>query len=58
METPVSLTFGNPWVSLIVITLSLSIAAFFSGSEAAIISVSKIRIRNLAEQGNRAAQAV
>jgi len=43
-------------VSLVILVISLLMVAFFSSSEASLISVSKIRIRSLAEQGNRAAQ--
>lgn len=42
--------------SLIILLISLLMVSFFSSSEASLISVSKIRIRSLAEQGNRAAQ--
>jgi putative hemolysin len=44
-------------VSLAILLISVLMVAFFSSSEASLISVSKIRIRSLAEQGNRAAQA-
>ena len=47
----------NTLVSLAILLISVLMVAFFSSSEAALISVSKIRIRSLAEQGNRAAQA-
>jgi len=43
-------------VSLAILVISLFMVAFFASSEAALISVSKIRIRSLAEQGNQAAQ--
>ena len=46
----------NTLVSLAILLISVLMVAFFSSSEAALISVSKIRIRSLAEQGNRAAQ--
>lgn len=47
----------NTLVSLAILLISVLMVAFFSSSEASLISVSKIRIRSLAEQGNRAAQA-
>lgn len=47
----------NLLVSLIILLISLLMVSFFSSSEASLISVSKIRIRSLAEQGNRAAEA-
>ena len=37
---------------------SLLVVAFFSSSEASLISVNKIRIRHMAEEGHRGAQAV
>lgn len=49
---------GGQLVSLIIVVLSLAIVAFFSSSEASLISVSTFRIRHLAEQGNKAAQSV
>ncbi len=54
-----TLPFGglNVLVSVIILLISLLMVSFFSSSEASLISVSKIRIRSLAEQGNRAAQA-
>jgi putative hemolysin len=48
---------SNTLVSLAILLISVLMVAFFSSSEASLISVSKIRIRSLAEQGNRAAQA-
>ena len=37
--------------------VSILVVAFFSSSEASLISVNKFRIRHLAEQGNKSAQA-
>ncbi|MFH1486009.1 MAG: hemolysin family protein [Chloroflexota bacterium] len=45
-------------VNIIILIASLILVAFFTSSEANLISVSKIRVRHLAEEGNRAAQAV
>lgn len=47
----------NVLVSLAVLVISLLMVAFFSSSEASLISVRKTRIRSLAEKGNRAAEA-
>ena len=44
--------------SIIVVVLSLLAVAFFSSSEASLISVNKFRVKHLAEQGNQAAAAV
>ena len=46
----------NVLVSLAILLFSVLMVAFFSSSEASLISVSKIRIRSLAERGDRAAQ--
>ena len=53
-----TLPVGSPnvLISLAVLVVSVLMVAFFSSSEASLISVSKIRIRSLAEQGDRAAQ--
>ena len=45
-------------VQVALLIVSILLVAFFSSSEAALISVNKFRIRHLAQQGNRAAQAV
>ena len=45
-------------VQLIILAFSLLAVAFFSSSEASLISVNKIRIKHLVEQGNPAAKAV
>ena len=44
--------------SIIVVLLSLLAVAFFSSSEASLISVNKFRVKHLAEQGDQAAGAV
>ena len=46
------------WINALILLVSVLCVAFFSSSEASLISVNKIRIRNLAEQGNAGAQAV
>jgi putative hemolysin len=55
-EPALPLGESNAVVSLAILLISLLMVAFFSSSEASLISVSKIRIRSLAEQGNQAAQ--
>lgn len=42
-------------VEILIISLFIVLSAFFSGSETALISVSKIRIRHLADTGNKKA---
>lgn len=49
---------GGQLGSLILVVISLGAVAFFSSSEASLISVNTFRIRHLTEQGNRAAQSV
>ncbi|MBI2885568.1 MAG: DUF21 domain-containing protein, partial [Chloroflexi bacterium] len=46
------------WVNLLVLLISVLCVAFFSSSEASLISVNKIRIRSLAARGSTAAMAV
>ncbi len=45
-------------VQLIILVVLLFISGFFSGSETALISVNKIRIRKLAEEGDKRAKRV
>ena len=40
------------------LTFSIAIIAFFSSSESSLISVNKVRMQHLVNQGNRAAQSV
>ena len=56
-ESTLPIGESNVLVSLGILVISVVMVALFSSSEASLISVSKIRIRSLAEQGNRAAQA-
>lgn len=44
--------------TLILIFLALLLEAFFSGSEIAMISINRIRMKSKAEEGNKAAQSV
>ena len=45
-------------IQLLILVVSLAVVAFFSSSEASLISVNKFRIRHLVDQGNQAASAV
>ena len=49
---------GNIIFQLAVLVILTAINAFFSGSEMAVVSVNKIKIRNLAESGNRKAKMI
>ena len=53
-----SLGISGLYLQIIVIVVCISLVAFFSSTEASLISVNKLRIRYLAEQGNRSAQVV
>lgn len=57
MET-LPISSSDLWINALILLVSVLCVAFFSSSEASLISVNKIRIRNLAEQGNASAQAV
>lgn len=45
-------------VLIIIIVLALFGSAFISASEASIIAVNRVRIRNLSDQGNKKAGAI
>lgn len=57
MEATVPVGSSNVGLQIILLLVSVVCVAFFSSSEAALISVSKIRLRSLADKGNRGAQA-
>src|SRR6267143_3667797 len=46
---------GQEWMELIVMLLCLVLAALASGTETALTSVGRLRVRYLAEQGSQAA---
>ncbi len=48
----------DPMAQLFVLIILLSLSAIFSSAETALTTVNKIRIRSLAEEGNRRARAV
>ena len=54
----VSLGISGLYLQIIVIVMCIVLVAFFSSAEASLISVNKLRIRYLAEQGNRSARVV
>jgi putative hemolysin len=49
---------ANELISIAIVLAAIGLVAFFSSSEAALISVSKLRIRAMAERGVQAAQIV
>ncbi|MGB9594509.1 MAG: CNNM domain-containing protein, partial [Anaerolineae bacterium] len=57
MEATVPVGSSNIGLQIAILLVSVVCVAFFSSSEAALISVSKIRLRSLADKGNRGAQA-
>lgn len=58
MEPTVDFGISGLYLQAIVLVGCIALVAFFSSAEASLISVNKLRIRYLAEQGNRSAQAV
>ena len=57
-EPSVGIGADNLYIQGSILAISVVMVAFFSSAEASLISVNKLRIRYLAEQGNRSAQAV
>lgn len=49
---------GSLWIQIVVLIILLVISSFFSASETALMSVSKVRIRHLKEEGVRGAAVV
>lgn len=58
MENIEHLPFTGYLPQILILLVSILMVAFFSSSEASLISVNKFRIRHLAEQGDKKAQAV
>lgn len=57
MEAQIPIPFENNTIILLIMIFCIFCVAFFSSSEAALISVNRIRIRNLIEKGNKSAMA-
>ncbi len=57
MEGSIPVGGSNVGLQVAILILSVLVVAFFSSSEASLISVSKIRLRSLADKGHRRAQA-
>jgi putative hemolysin len=53
-----SLGISGIYLQITVIVVCITLVAFFSSAEASLISVNKLRIRYLVQQGNRSAQVV
>jgi len=53
-----SLGISGLYLQITAIVVCITLVAFFNSAEASLIPVNKIRIRYLAEQGNRSAQVV
>lgn len=49
---------GGSILQIILLVIFMGLSAFFSGTEAALLSVNKVRILRLVEEGNKRAQAV
>jgi putative hemolysin len=54
----IPLLHPDPAISIIIIILCVLCVAFFSSSEASLISVSRLKIRSLVEKGDKRAKAV
>ena len=49
---------GDAVIQLFILLILLALSAFFSSSETALVTVNKIRMRNMAEGGNKQAETV
>lgn len=49
---------GDAVIQLLILFILLALSAFFSSSETALVTVNKIRMRNMAEGGNKQAETV
>ena len=49
---------SNDTILFIVLIVLLALSAFFSSAETALTTVNRIRIRNLADEGNKNAKTV
>ncbi len=57
-EPTVDIGISNIYLQVAILLVSVLMVAFFSSAEASLISVNRVRISYLAEQGNRAARTV
>lgn len=46
---------NDTWIQIVILIVLLGLSAFFSSAETAMVSVSRMRIRSLAERGNKRA---
>lgn len=58
MEAVIPVSLNNDALIFVLIIICIVIVAFFSSSEAALMSVNKLKIKNLMEKGNKGAAAV
>lgn len=49
---------SQTWIDVLLLVILLALSAFFSSAETSLVAVNKIRIRTLADQGNKRAQTV
>ena len=54
----VDIGISNLYLQVAILLVCVLVVAFFSSAEASLISVNRVRISYLAEQGNRAARTV
>ncbi|MCD6310210.1 MAG: HlyC/CorC family transporter [Candidatus Eremiobacteraeota bacterium] len=58
MEAQIPIGEFNIWITLILMVICLMAVAFFSSSEAALLSAKPLHIRHLAKKGDKRAQAI
>ena len=58
MEPSVPIPIEDNGIIFLILFICVCLVAFFSSSEAALISVNRIRLKNLVEKGNKNAKAV
>lgn len=58
MEPTLPIGSSELWVNLLILLISVMCVAFFSSSEASLISVNRVRLRNMVAQGHGGARVV
>src|SRR5881397_2771005 len=57
-EDTIGISGLSPGVAAIILVVSLCAYSFINAVEIAMVSISRLRVRHLSEQGNRAAKAI
>jgi putative hemolysin len=58
MPTPPSIDLASHWPEILALAILIAASAFFSGSEAALVSLSRLHARGMAERGVKGSTAV